>query len=130
MACFLVIHRAPADFSDQVLLAEEKKVIRLAPREIKWLMSWFDPQQNEVISHWDAPTCQAVRATLEHAGVDRVLPLLEIIPVQEIYPKRYAARRRAARVRSRQTRSHTRRRVLTGAYAESIAAVLQTRGAT
>lgn len=137
MSCFLVTHRVTPEFTQQILLADEKKVIRTLPRELKWEMSWFMPEAQVVVAHWNAPTSQAIHIALERAGLCRILPILKIEPAVEIYPKRYVARRHAAqasKARTAKTRneSNHRRRVqreLSGAFAESITAALQTRSA-
>lgn len=136
MACFLVTHQVGADFSAEDWLAREKNVIAQLPREIKWLMSWYLPAQRQLVAHWDAPTAQAVRVALERAGICRALPILKIEPALELYPKRFAARRNAShmhhahkkRTRKQQPARHCARE-MSGAYAEAISSVLQTRAA-
>lgn len=125
MACFLLTHRLTAELTAERLLTEEKKVLRRLPREIKWVMTWLIPQADLVITHWDAPTRQSVLVELEHAGLDRLMPLVQMEEAIEIYPKRRVQRAHAPR--HRKTRA---RRVWSGPLAESIAMVLQTRRAT
>lgn len=137
MACFLVTHQVGIDFTPEEWLADEKKVIGHLPREIKWVMSWYLPEKQLMLAHWDAPSEQAVRVALERSGICAHLPILRIEPAVELYPKRYVARRNAAHAhRARdahkkpsakhKTLSHASRE-LSGAYAESITSVLQAR---
>lgn len=140
MACFLVTHKVSIDFAPDDCLADEKKVIGHLPREIKWVMSWYLPEKQLVLAHWDAPSEQAVRVALERSGICAHLPILHIEPAVELYPKRYVARRNAAHIH--QTRGEHKKhaprqkslphpsRELSGAYAESITSVLQARTGT
>jgi hypothetical protein len=130
MACFLVTHRASAAFAPDDLVEMEKRVIGHLPRELKWVMTWYLPQQQLVVAHWDAPTEQAVRVALERSGLLAELPISKIESAVELYPKRYVARRNAAQLRAHRAHSsaHTPRE-LSGAYAESIGTLLQTRSA-
>lgn len=135
MACFLVTHQVGSDFSADDWLACEKKVIGHLPREIKWVMSWYLPEQHLMIAHWDAPTEQAVRITLERSGICQNLPVLKIEPAVELYPKRYVARRNAAHTHKKQPHktkhpAHHVTHEMSGAYAESISSVLQVRAAS
>lgn len=137
MSCFLVTHRVTPEFTQQILLADEKKVIRTLPRELKWEMSWYLAEAQVVVAHWNAPTSQAIHVALERAGLCRIMPILKIEPAVEIYPKRYVARRhaaqaskgRAAKVQNEPNHRKRVRRELSGAFAEAIAATLQTRAA-
>lgn len=131
MACFLVTHQVSGDFSQAEWLANEKKVIGHLPREIKWVMSWFLPEQNCMLTHWDAPTEQAVRVTLERSGICHTLPILKIEPAVELYPKRYVARRNAAHKKQTPKHKHPSHPTheMSGAYAESISSTLQARAA-
>lgn len=140
MACFLVTHQVGIDFTPEEWLADEKKVIGHLPREIKWVMSWYLPDQQLMLAHWDAPSEQAVRVALERSGICAHLPILRIESAVELYPKRYVARRNAAHAHrtrdahkkpsaTHKTLSHASRE-LSGAYAESITSALQTRANT
>lgn len=138
MPCFLVTHEVTPEFSAQLLLADEKKVIRSLPREIKWAMSWYMPERGRLVAHWEAPTSQAIYVALERAGLCRTLPILNIEPAIEIYPRRYVARRNAAHAQGAKGRPPARRvkgrarrlrRELSGAFGEAIASTLQTRSA-
>lgn len=137
MACFLVTHRVGIDFAPDAYLEDEKKVIGHLPREIKWVMSWYLPEKQLLLAHWDAPSEQAVRVALERSGICTHLPILLIEPALEVYPKRYVARRNAAHAQHTREahKKHTPKhrtlphpsRELSGAYAESITSVLQAR---
>lgn len=134
MACFLVTHEVTPAFDPEQLLACEKQVIGHLPREIKWVMSWHLPAQNLLLTHWQAPTEQAVRVAIERSGLCGPLPILRIDPALELYPKRYVARRAAAHLRApAHPAAHKRPahgpREMSGAYAESIHSVLQARSA-
>jgi hypothetical protein len=129
MACFLVTHRLLPELSPARLLAEEKRVIRHLPREIKWVMSWLEPEQELVVTHWDAPTGQCVLAQLEHTGLARLMPVLALIPAVEVYPKRRILRGQPARRSPGRARRSRPPRVWSGALAESMSATLQNRSA-
>jgi hypothetical protein len=139
MACFLVTHRVGSAFSSESWLADEKRVIGHLPREIKWVMSWYLPDKQLMLAHWDAPSEQAVRVALERSGIAAALPILKIETAVELYPKRYVARRSAAhahkervaqkkQARKRKAFTHATRE-MSGAYAEAISSILQVRAA-
>jgi hypothetical protein len=138
----MVTHQVGEGFSPDAWLDGEKKVIGHLPREIKWVMSWYLPEQQLLLAHWDAPTAQAIRVALERSGLCKSLPILKIETAVEMYPKRYVARRNAAHARCDREHSaphkksatvhkhaHHAPRELSGAYAEAIASVLQVRAA-
>ena len=123
MPCFMLTHELKDDLTPERLLAEEKRVLRHLPREIKWMMSWIEPESNAVITHWQAPTSQCVLVELEHTGLAELMPLVSVTEAVQVYPKRRVAR--AHPPRPRKTRS--RERVWSGALAESLASALQNR---
>ncbi len=125
MPNFLVTHRTAESFCLDEFLSLEKRAVRVLPREIKWTMSWYLPQEEEVMTQWEAPTEQAVRVAMERLGMCHQLALLKIENAMPVFPKRYAAYRQARAASSKRI-SHGERE-LSGAYGESIATLLQTR---
>jgi hypothetical protein len=128
MPNFLVTHHAGDTFCLDEFLNLEKRAVRVLPREIKWEMSWYLPQAEQVITQWEAPTEQAVRVAMERLGMCHKLSLLRIENATPVFPKRYAAYRQARAAASK--RIPHGERELSGAYGESIVTLLQTRAGT
>lgn len=90
MPSFLVTFAVNGDLDPDPILALEKKVIGHLPREIQWLMSWYAPEENLLLSFWQAPSAQAVSVVLARAECCEKLTLQRIEPVEAVYPRRYA----------------------------------------
>ncbi len=80
------------------------------PRSMKWQASWYVPEQNHLIGHYDAPNADAIKQMLQESGVSHIFPILHIQEAVEIAPEAYARRRRVV-AHKRRVAAHSSRMV-------------------
>jgi hypothetical protein len=86
MARFIVIHRIPAQATqDQTIDGARKVAASLAPG-VEWLNSWLSREAG-LFCEWEAPDADAIRAALE--TVADLFPIEECYEVERIDPQWY-----------------------------------------
>jgi hypothetical protein len=86
MARFILVHRIPAQATqDQTIDGARKVAASLAP-EVEWLNSWLS-REEKLFCEWEAPDADAIRAALE--AVADLLPIEECHEVVRIDPQWY-----------------------------------------
>ncbi|MCR4405546.1 MAG: DUF4242 domain-containing protein [Anaerolineae bacterium] len=76
MSKFLVIHRLPDVATQDEVIAAGKAIVVASPNGSKWLRSWVLPEDNRLLSEWEAP---------EEAAIQVALRGMELFPVEAIY---------------------------------------------
>jgi len=73
MARFIIFHKGPQD----VVVEAAQKVRRSLPAEVKWLNSWFVPNENQLICEWEAPDQQILQSALKD--------VMELWPIELVH---------------------------------------------
>ena len=77
MARFIVVHRLPAVATQDEVIAAGKAFLTASPNGSKWLRSWVVPEDNRLLSEWEAPEEAAIQAALKGEA---------LFPVEAIHP--------------------------------------------
>ncbi len=94
MPNYIVTHRVVQEFCQDDLLECHKNLVADLPRGMTWQASWYVPEQNHLIGHYEAPSADAIRQVLQESGVSHIFPILHIQEAVEITPEHYARKRR------------------------------------
>ncbi len=101
MPCYILTHRLVKEFSQDEMMECNKRLAAHMPKGAKWQMSWYIPEQNHVICHWDAPGPEVIQQALKASGVADIFPLVKIQEAVEISPEVFKPHKRHARSRSK-----------------------------
>lgn len=86
MPRFIVFHKSLiADGSQDQLLEYGRKVLAGLAPGAEWLNSWWDAEEGRLICEWEAPTAEALRASVE--PISDSLPIEALHEVQPIDPQ-------------------------------------------
>ena len=77
MARFIIFHKGPQDVAQDVVVEAAQKVRRSLPAEVKWLNSWFVPNENQLICEWEAPDQQILQSVLKD--------VMELWPIELVH---------------------------------------------
>lgn len=77
MARFIVVHKLPTVATQDEVIAAGKAIVAALPNGAKWLRSWVIPEDDRLLSEWEAPEKAAIQAALKGA---------ELFPVEAIHP--------------------------------------------
>jgi hypothetical protein len=77
MARFIVVHKLPTVATQDEVIAAGKAIVTASPNGSKWLRSWVVPEDERLLSEWEAPEEGTIQAALKGE---------ELFPVEAIHP--------------------------------------------
>ena len=87
MARFIVVHSGPEEGYQDEMIGFARQVAASLPPGTEWRNSWAAGEASKLFCEWEAPSKEAIEATLEAAGA--LFPIETIHEVEWIDPEWY-----------------------------------------